>query len=72
MPGTTVHGVAGQQRDGEIRIGHPCGVMPVQVDVMPDGSDWTVDRAVFHRTARRLAEGTAFIRRSSVSGVSGS
>ena len=67
IPGTTVNEVAGQGHDGEIRIGHPCGVMPVQVRVDRDAGDWRIDRAVFHRTARRLAEGTAFIRSDSVS-----
>ena len=71
IPGTTVNEVAGQGCEGEIRIGHPCGVMPVQVRVGRDAGGWRIDRAVFHRTARRLADGTAFIRRSSISGVKG-
>ena len=64
IPGTTVYEVTKQEREGEIRIGHTSGVMPVQARVGPDGDRWRVDRAVYHRTARRLAEGTAFLRRS--------
>jgi 2-methylaconitate cis-trans-isomerase PrpF len=72
IPGTTVHQVASQEKKGEIRIGHMSGVMPVRAQVRPDGETWRVDEAVYHRTARRLAEGTAFIRRESVpSGTTG-
>jgi hypothetical protein len=64
IPGTTVHEATNQRQDGEIRIGHTSGVMPVRARVADDGGAWRVDHAVYHRTARRLAEGTAFIRRS--------
>jgi len=64
MPGTVVHRVTDQDRVGEIRIGHTSGVMPVRASVDRDGSEWQVAEAVYYRTARRLAEGTAFIRRS--------
>jgi len=63
IPGTTVHEVTRQQRpdDGEIRIGHPSGVMPVLARVSHDHDGWQAEQAVYKRTARRLAEGTAFI-----------
>jgi len=66
IPGTTVHDVTTQERDGEIRIGHSSGVMPVRARVGRDGHVWNVQQAAYHRTARRLAEGTAFIRRSAI------
>jgi len=66
IPGTTVHQVTEQAREGEIRIGHTSGVMPIRVRVGHDGETWRVDQALYNRTARRLAEGTAFIRRSSI------
>jgi methylitaconate Delta-isomerase len=66
IPGTTVHDATTQGREGEIRIGHASGVMPVQARVGRDGDVWRVDQAAYHRTARRLAEGTAFIRRSAI------
>jgi 2-methylaconitate cis-trans-isomerase PrpF len=62
IPGTTVHAVTDQAREGEIRIGHTSGVMPVRARVDRDGDAWKVEEAVYYRTARRLAEGTAFIR----------
>lgn len=67
IPGTTVNAVTRQQRDGEIRIGHTSGVMSVRARVDHEGPSWRVDQAVYQRTARRLAEGTAFIRRSTIS-----
>jgi hypothetical protein len=66
IPGTTVYDVTTQKQEGEIRIGHTSGVMPVQARVGRDGDVWRVEQAAYHRTARRLAEGTAFIRRSTI------
>jgi hypothetical protein len=66
IPGTTVHQVTNQEREGEIRIGHTSGVMPVLARVDRDGEAWKVEEAVYYRTARRLAEGIAFIRRGAV------
>lgn len=60
--GTVVHQVARPQDAGQIRVGHTSGVMPVGAAVTHDGITWQVERAVYHRTARRLAEGTAFVR----------
>jgi hypothetical protein len=57
-----VHAVTTQQREGEIRIGHTSGVMAVRARIDRDGDTWRVEEAVYHRTARRLAEGTAFVR----------
>lgn len=63
IPGTTVARVADQADDAMVRIGHTSGVMEVAVAVCPDGDGWRVDRASYDRTARRLAEGTAFVTR---------
>jgi len=62
IPGTTVHQVTMQQSEGQIQIGHTSGVMPVKARVSHDGQAWRVDEAIYYRTARRLAEGTSFIR----------
>ena len=68
IPGTTVHEVArpGREAADNIRIGHTSGVMPVRAGVTREGQTWRADQAAYHRTARRLAEGTAFITRSSI------
>lgn len=66
IEGTTVHDVTAQDRENEreIRIGHTSGVMPVLAAVNRDAGVWNVDEATYDRTARRLAEGTAFVRRN--------
>jgi len=72
--GTTVHKVTRPDRvdQGEIRIGHPSGVMPVRAAATQDRGVWRSEQAVYHRTARRLAEGSAFILRSAVGDRAGS
>jgi hypothetical protein len=68
ISGTTVHQVTRQERvdQAEIRIGHPSGVMPVRAAATRDRGTWRAEQAVYHRTARRLAEGSAFILRSAL------
>ncbi len=46
------------------------GVMSVQARVSRETGGWKVEQAAYQRTARRLAEGTAFIRRSTIPDVS--
>jgi len=48
---------------GSIRIGHPSGVLPIASDVERIGDAWRVNEVVFSRTARRLMEGWAYVRR---------
>lgn len=62
IEGTTVHAVMNPGADTVIRIGHTSGVMPVRARAHRQGREWVVDEAVYHRTARRLAEGSAFLR----------
>ncbi len=62
IPGTVVAEVAQQRDETTVRIGHTSGVMNVGVAVTPVGDGWRVERATYERTARRLAEGKAFIR----------
>lgn len=61
IPGTIVAEVA-RPGDGLLRIGHTSGVMEVVGRVTLSGSAWRVDQASYDRTARRLAEGRAFVR----------
>jgi len=64
MDGTTVHAVTRRDRrvPDQINIGHTSGVMPVSASVSRKGKSWVVDEATYLRTARRLAEGTAYVR----------
>ena len=63
--GTTVHAVTRGDPD-EIRIGHTSGVMAVKAGVVRDHDGWHANKAIYQRTARRLAEGTAFVRHSTL------
>jgi 2-methylaconitate cis-trans-isomerase PrpF len=52
-----------------IRIGHPSGVIGIHANVEPAGPEgWTVREVHFTRTARRLLDGTAYIRRARLHG----
>jgi 2-methylaconitate cis-trans-isomerase PrpF len=64
--GTVVNDVCRPRPDlAPIRIGHTSGVLPIVARVSEDGGGgWKVVEANFSRTARRIMEGHAFIRKS--------
>ena len=47
-----------------LRIGHPSGMLPIVADVSLKGDQWTVNEVLFSRTARRLMEGWAYVRKA--------
>src|SRR2546425_3521827 len=54
--GTVVHECAGPT-NGDFRLGHPSGVLPIDAAVrVRDGAPWA-ERVTVYRTARRLMEG---------------
>jgi 2-methylaconitate cis-trans-isomerase PrpF len=56
VAGTVVHEVA-SGRAGDIRLGHPSGVLPIDASVKAkDGAPWA-EKVTVYRTARRLMEG---------------
>jgi len=61
IPGTVVHEVSRHDGDGIVRIGHPTGVFPVRVAISADGS---IQEASYSRTARRIMDGTVYVRRA--------
>ncbi|MBV7482203.1 2-methylaconitate cis-trans isomerase PrpF family protein [Bordetella sp. BOR01] len=61
LPGTVVHAVARHFPDGVVRIGHPTGVFPVRIALAADGE---IQEASYVRTARRIMEGTVYVRES--------
>jgi 2-methylaconitate cis-trans-isomerase PrpF len=70
IPGTVAAAALRAAASGaEIRIGHPGGVMPARA-VVSDGPAWTVRQAGYFRTARRLLEGRALLRRAVAEGLS--
>jgi 2-methylaconitate cis-trans-isomerase PrpF len=68
IPGTLPYRLLSERGHAaeRIQIGHPSGTIPVdaEVAVLPDGHD--VRRARIFRTARRIAEGRVFLKRSSI------
>ncbi|ALM83601.1 hypothetical protein ASB57_12030 [Bordetella sp. N] len=61
IPGTIVHSVARPSTDGYVRIGHPTGVFPVRIGLAPNGD---IEEVSYVRTARRIMEGTVYVRDS--------
>lgn len=61
IPGTVVHAVARPVTDGVVRIGHPTGVFPVRVALDAAGR---LSEAAYSRTARRLMDGSVYVRRT--------
>lgn len=59
LPGTVVHKYARDFGDGIVRIGHPTGIFPVRIRMDADG---TLREASYSRTARRIMDGTAYVR----------
>ena len=64
IPGTLVHDLARPEtRDAlDVRIGHPAGVIVTESEVSLDGNTYAVHRATLGRTARRIMDGTVFVR----------
>jgi 2-methylaconitate cis-trans-isomerase PrpF len=61
LPGTVVNQVCVPITDGYVRIGHPTGVFPVRIEI---GADGEILEASYVRTARRIMEGTVYVRES--------
>lgn len=60
IPGTLVHDVA--VVDGNaVTIGHPAGLLPLQIDIEQNDAGWTVNSVSGFRTARRLMEGHVLV-----------
>jgi 2-methylaconitate cis-trans-isomerase PrpF len=60
VEGSVVHQVRTPGRGAVVRIGHPSGVFPVRVEL--EGTE--LREASFSRTARRLLEGTVYVKAS--------
>ena len=45
-----------------VRIGHPSGIMDVDIRVERDGEEYRILRAAYGRTARRIMEGYIYLK----------
>jgi 2-methylaconitate cis-trans-isomerase PrpF len=68
IPGSVVAEVCAPGDGDTLTVGHPSGTMPIWARVRGAGGDLVVERAAYARTARRLAEGYAYVRRSTWEG----
>jgi 2-methylaconitate cis-trans-isomerase PrpF len=65
IPGTIVNRALSERgkRSPEIRIGHPAGVINIEVNVEERDSEFIIKRAAIGRTARRIMEGYVYVPR---------
>lgn len=63
LEGSVVAEAVGGARNGILRIGHPSGIMEATGRAQIVGGSWVATEATYQRTARRLADGTAYVRR---------
>lgn len=68
IPGTVVAEITAPGDGDTLTIGHPSGTMPIWARIRSTAGELVVERAAYARTARRLAEGYAFVRRSTWEG----
>ena len=61
IKGTLVSEIVDNVKVGGLSIGHPNGVMKVEVDVSADGDRWTVPSATIFRTSRTIMEGNVIV-----------
>ncbi|MHB8909867.1 MAG: PrpF domain-containing protein [Syntrophales bacterium] len=50
------------KKAGVVRIGHPSGVIEVQVDVQKEAGEFKLKKAIVYRTARRILEGYVYLK----------
>lgn len=64
IEGTTVHDAVPKERMNEpiISIGHPSGIIEVEIRVEKQGDDYKILRAAYGRTSRRIMEGTIHLK----------
>lgn len=60
IPGTIVNEVC-RAKSSLVRIGHPAGVIDIEVEVEGSGAEPLIKRAAFGRTARRIMDGYVYI-----------
>jgi 2-methylaconitate cis-trans-isomerase PrpF len=66
LPGSVVYAAAGKREEGvlskrKLNIGHPSGVLDVEVETRLDGKDLHVVQCTIGRTARKIMDGRVYI-----------
>jgi 2-methylaconitate cis-trans-isomerase PrpF len=70
IPGTIVNEFLSKsvKNRKEVRIGHPAGIIPIEVEVKMDGKKPILRKAAIGRTARIIMEGYVFVRKDLIYG----
>jgi probable AcnD-accessory protein PrpF len=61
IPGTVVNKLVSEKPAGQIKFGHPSGIMTVGAEAEEKNGTWVVTKAMMSRSARRLMEGAVFV-----------
>lgn len=65
IEGTIVNQVlSGSKSSDKVRIGHPSGIISVEVAIEREGEDYHLKRAALERTARRILTGYVYVPKS--------
>lgn len=66
IPGSVVAEVSGWKNAEQkvLHIAHPAGVIPVEVDSVEENGSVTITRVAIYRTARRIMDGTVYVKKS--------
>lgn len=66
IPGTVVNDLLKEsaKKKEEVRIGHPAGIITLEVEVGMEDKKFILKKAVFSRTARIIMDGYVFVRKS--------
>jgi 2-methylaconitate cis-trans-isomerase PrpF len=71
IPGTVVHEMVSREavEKGRIRIGHPAGIINIDVGLRMEDGMPVLTKAALGRTARMIMEGYVFVRKAALSSV---
>jgi 2-methylaconitate cis-trans-isomerase PrpF len=63
IEGTLVNRVTSSEakQSKTVRIGHPSGIIPIEVEVAKTNAGFELKQAAFGRTSRRIMEGFAYV-----------
>ncbi len=68
IPGSVVYEKIRDRSDNVVRVGHPAGVMPIRAEAEEKDGEAVMTQLGVYRTARRIMDGTVYIKKSVYSG----
>ena len=63
IPGTIPYDIVNKniEEKNTIRIGHPSGIMEININIKKANNNWIIERAIVGRTARIIMDGIAYV-----------